>query len=775
MKILSFYLFFHSCQVFMQKRKDLFLMVLILPFFFSFPVLGAEKQRDSQQRKSNQEQEKKEKEQQQESLKMEDSNPTQNPNLQKKWAKEGERIVIIGSRTEEKIFESPRKIILVDKDEIREKNPRTAAEALRGKPGIWVQKTGHLGGAPIIRGFMGNRVIYLFDGIRRNTAGIFKGPNSFLQNIDALDIDRIEVIEGPGSVLYGSDAIGGVINVITNEKPRFSKSGYLWGGRLFSRYASVDREKSNRIEGFGATSNVYIFAGGTYRNIDDLQGGRGRGVQYPSSWRERDWDTQLDWKINKHHLLEVFYQDFFRPKGRRYDRINWKQANDRQLVGIQLKSKKVGIFERFKVLGYFHNQRDFIDEKFWDSRKHDKTWGTEVQGESRLLHNKLRLIYGAHFHWDHLTKSNPQKGTEDPEVDWYNPALFLLAVYEIGMNLRVDLGIRWDLFQLKSDAPAFNRLDSNIQNAINNGSFSLSDLELNETTNSVTGGFGLAYYLTDELNLFFHFGRALRAANKSDMLSFGQFTFGFNVPAGKLDPESAFTYEFGLKADSDNFGGSATFFYTELEDAIISRPGTFNGKDFVDVNGNNVKDNGENVYVNQNADKKIVAYGVELGGYYYLPPSWLAKLLGFGVWKIYGNFSWIYGKDHQFNEPLDRAYPANGTIGIRLENSRNPKEKKYWLAFEVQMVRHFSRFPSTRINSDPAVFADPQNKGSGFLRSDHSIPGYTIYSLFGGFRPHPRVNVSMGVTNLTDKLYRVKDSRIDAPGLSFVFSIEIQL
>lgn len=179
----------------------------------------------------------------------------------------------------------------------------------------------------------------------------------------------------------------------------------------------------------------------------------------------------MDLKLSKNQYLRVFYQDFYRPKGRRYDRINWKQENERQLVGIQYGFKKLGFLKNFRFLQYFHNQRDFIDEKFWDSRKHDKTYGSEVLGETHLLRKKVKLTYGAHFHWDHLTQSNPQKGTEDPTVDWFNPALFLLASWEIGTHFKVDLGFRWDIFTIKSDAPPLNRLDSTIQQAINNGSF----------------------------------------------------------------------------------------------------------------------------------------------------------------------------------------------------------------------------------------------------------------------------------------------------------------
>ncbi|MFH2002552.1 MAG: TonB-dependent receptor plug domain-containing protein, partial [Planctomycetota bacterium] len=275
-------------------------------------------------------------------------------------------ITVTASRYEKSSFESPLAITTVNIQELLERSSRTPAEALRNKPGIWVQKTGHLGGSPILRGFMGNQVIYLFDGIRRNTAGLFAGPNSYLQNIDVLDIDRIEVIRGPGSILYGSDAIGGVINVLTNEEAMFSDE-VEFGGRIYSRYASVDEEKSTRFETHISSHDLFFSIGGSLRDINTLEGGRGVGSQYPSGWREHNWDAQIDYLIAPEHRLEFFLQDFRRPAGSRFDKPNWKQKNDRELYGIRYFGKDIGIARDFQITGYSHKQKDFTDERYYDS------------------------------------------------------------------------------------------------------------------------------------------------------------------------------------------------------------------------------------------------------------------------------------------------------------------------------------------------------------------------------------------------------------------------
>ncbi len=683
-----------------------------------------------------------------------------------------DEVVVTTTRYNDSAFNIPVGITVVDQQELLERSSRTAAEALRQKPGIWIQKTGHLGGSPVIRGFIGARVIYLFDGIRRNTAGLFKGPNSFLQNIDALDIDRVEVIRGPGSVLYGSDAIGGVVNVITNEKPVFSPE-YRFGGRLYGRYGTVDQETSGRIETYVSGPKLYAFVGGTSRDISDLKAGGDIGEQIPSSWEESNWDAQIDYLPGDGHQIQFFAQDFSRPIGRRFDRPNWEQKNDRQLFGMRYKGRSVGPMENLIFTAYHQSQQNFIDEKFFDSDSDEKTFGFEFQATSSLAQN-LESTYGFSFYRDDIKKSNPQKGTSDPDVQWDNPAIFMLNKWQATDALLVEFGLRWDRFSLKSDPPPFDQLASTVQDAINNGSFSVDALDLDETDNAVTGAIGAVYSLTDHLNLVGHIGRSFRAPNKSDMLGFGQFSFGFNVPAaGTLDPESSWTYEIGLRAMQADYSGALTFFYTEIDDAIISRTGTFGGSDFVDVNGNGIKDSDEQVFVKGNSTGTIKAEGVELEGNYYFPSSWTSSLLGKGYTSIYGNFSWIYGKDTGENEPLDRAYPVNALVGLRWEDERNALQRKYWVAMEAWLVNDFSRIPSNRQFRDPAFRVDPQDRNSDLLRPDGSVPGFSTFSIRAGMNITRNVTVALLLDNLTDKKYRVKDSRIDAPGLNFVSSVNI--
>ncbi|MFK5955455.1 MAG: TonB-dependent receptor [Planctomycetota bacterium] len=704
-----------------------------------------------------------------ESTEVQTSETQQKPSLYS--AKE---IVVIATRLAEDLFEVPRSVNIIDAQDIKERTPRTAAEALRQQPGIWIQRTGHSGGAPIIRGFMGKRVIYMFDGIRRNTASLFNGPNGFLGTVDALDIDRIEVLRGPGSVLYGSDAIGGVINVVTNEKPLYTDGGISTGGRFHTRFASADHEASARTEAYIAGQDAYAFLGATRRSIADVTSGRGGGLQDPSSWHETNFDIEGGYRLSDKQDLQIFAQSYDRPDGTRYDKPTRVTSNKRNLYGLRYRATDLAFTDQATMTAYYHRQEKLNDDPTRDSLSLDTSMGLDLQLENALGNGGSRLVYGLSAIADDVQKSNPQGGTRDPEASWSDVAAFALTEMYVTDTVRIDVGVRVDRTRLKFDNLPLNELDTLVQDAISNGELSLSDLALENTNTALTGGIGLSWFLNDDLAVFTNLSRAFRAPNKSDLFSFGPFTNGFNVPSPKVDPESAWSYELGMRGQSHDSAWSATGFYTELDNAIVSEPGTFNGDSFIDLDGNGTLDPGEEVYVKRNSTDKVTVQGVELQGTQYLPTRWTRSLLSHGVVSVYGNASWIDGKNQATDGPPDRLFPTNALLGVRWENSRNPRERTTWVSFESWMVDSFDDIAASRAG-DPAFKNDPQDRGSGLLAPGPRVPGFSVFTLRGGVQLNQRVSLTLVVENLGDRLYRVKDSRIDAPGINFVAAVDILL
>jgi hemoglobin/transferrin/lactoferrin receptor protein len=197
---------------------------------------------------------------------------------------------------------SPYSVTGITGKTIRSGNFRTTPEALTGNSGVFIQKTNHGGGSAFLRGLTGNQILLLVDGIRFNNATFRYGPNQYLNSIDIFTIDKIEVGHGTGSVEYGSDALGGVINLLTKD-PKFTTGKSSIQANVAGKFISEGMEKSSRAELKYANKNIALLTGLTYRNFGNLVGGGNIGDQMPSGYKENGIDIKLKMKLNKTLLL----------------------------------------------------------------------------------------------------------------------------------------------------------------------------------------------------------------------------------------------------------------------------------------------------------------------------------------------------------------------------------------------------------------------------------------------------------------------------------------
>ncbi|MDZ7716563.1 MAG: TonB-dependent receptor plug domain-containing protein [Balneolaceae bacterium] len=183
-------------------------------------------------------------------------------------------IVVSASRWEQDSRETPISIARVTPDDIKLQNPQTAADLLGVSNEVFIQKSQMGGGSPMIRGFATNRVLLVVDGVRMNNA-IFRGGN--LQNVISLDANAIENTEitfGPGSVLYGSDAIGGVMSFSTIT-PRFSFTDEpMVDGSFLTRVSSANWERTGHFDLNLGFENWASVTSVTYTNYDDMRMGK---------------------------------------------------------------------------------------------------------------------------------------------------------------------------------------------------------------------------------------------------------------------------------------------------------------------------------------------------------------------------------------------------------------------------------------------------------------------------------------------------------------------
>ncbi|MCF8411286.1 MAG: TonB-dependent receptor, partial [Crocinitomicaceae bacterium] len=196
--------------------------------------------------------------------------------------------VISASKVEEKKKDVAQKIQVLKSSELQFLNQSSMADVMSNSGNVFVQKSQLGGGSPIIRGFETNKVLMVVDGIRMNNA-IYRGGH--LQNIITLDnsmMDRVEVVFGPGSVVYGSDAIGGVMSFTTKNPTLSSTDDILVKGGAYTRYFSA-------ANGFAANANVSVgskrfasLTSFTYSNYGDLRQGAVRSP-FVGNFGSRPW------------------------------------------------------------------------------------------------------------------------------------------------------------------------------------------------------------------------------------------------------------------------------------------------------------------------------------------------------------------------------------------------------------------------------------------------------------------------------------------------------
>ena len=230
-----------------------------------------------------------------------------------------EDVVISANKWEQKKEEIPQQIAEFTAEEIALAQPATTADVLSMSGQVFVQKSQLGGGSPMMRGFAANSVLIMIDGVRMNNA-IYRSGN--LQNIITLDPNQLqggEVVFGPGSVIYGSDALGGVMDFHT-KAPKFSGKGTALKGKALIRYASAANAPTANLQLEFNHSKLAAYSSLTYSHFGDLRAGANRPKEFP------DFGKRFEY-IARRNGEDVIIQnnDVSRQTGSGYQQFNFLQ------------------------------------------------------------------------------------------------------------------------------------------------------------------------------------------------------------------------------------------------------------------------------------------------------------------------------------------------------------------------------------------------------------------------------------------------------------------
>ncbi|MEG3656408.1 TonB-dependent receptor [Arenibacter palladensis] len=705
-------------------------------------------------------------------------------------AEQLEEVVMSISKWEQQKKDIPQKISLMNAKTIEFTASQTSADLLQNSGKVFVQKSQLGGGSPMIRGFATNRLLLSVDGVRMNNA-IFRGGN--IQNVISIDpftIKSTEVIFGPGSVIYGSDAIGGVMNFYTYN-PQFSKTDSLQVfGKSNYRYSSANNENTFHLD-FNLGKKEWAFLSSlTYNNFGDLK----MGTHGPSSYLRNNYvvteNGQDELRENGntkkqvpsgYDQINVMQKVLFRPNNNwninlgayysetsdysRYDRLirpsrdglglrsaEWFYGPQKWFMGnLQFyKNGKGKFYDGLKITTAYQNfvesryDRDFGEAIRYGTQENVDAISANVDFENKRIGN-LRLYYGGEYIFNKIgstgnefnieTMSSSSSASRYPDnSSWQTLAGYISGELRAKPNFTLLSGLRYSHVWIDA---VFDQTFY---------SFPFNDADL--STGALTGSLGFSWFPKSDLQLTFNGSTGFRAPNIDDVGKiFDSEPGSVVVPNPDLEPEYAYNLEVGVQKNfKDKLMLKGASFYTYLVDALVRRDFQFNGNTEINYNGEL-----HNVQAIQNAAKAYV-YGFEFGLDAFLTESLSvnANLTltegieeeqdgtdtpGRHVAPTFGDFHIVW-KNQKLKTDLFVNY--NGEIGYGdLSMSERTKDYIY------------------------AVDAD----GNPYSPSWYTINFRSQYQLSNAFK------FTANLENITDQRYRSYSSGIVAPGINLILGV----
>ncbi|MEL6355894.1 MAG: TonB-dependent receptor plug domain-containing protein, partial [Bacteroidota bacterium] len=327
-------------------------------------------------------------------------------------------IVITAQRREELATTAPPNVHYLNQAKLENRTARSLAEALIGTPGVWMQKTNHGGGSPFLRGMTGNQALLLLDGIRLNNSTYRFGPNQYFNTVDPFSLQRVEVVLGAGSVLYGSDALGGTVNLISND-PEFSPNGLRINPSFLLRARSSEMEYTARSDLSVSSKNLAFRAGFSWRDFGTLVGGGNLGELVATAYDERAFDTKVLVKTGNRSHLTLAYNGLVQTDVGRYDQVAQRgyefydfDPQERQMAYLrwenQPKSAWIEQLEWTTAWQYSREVRRRKREEATTIRTDEdriSTWSSSGVMNTRFSKN-WTIVSGVEFYFDEITSTS---------------------------------------------------------------------------------------------------------------------------------------------------------------------------------------------------------------------------------------------------------------------------------------------------------------------------------------------------------------------------------
>ncbi len=698
-----------------------------------------------------------------------------------------EEIVVSATRWRQTTDRVPSKIISISPREVELQNLQTAADLLGISGKVYIQKSQQGGGSPMIRGFATNRLLYTVDGVRMNTA-IFRGGN--IQNVINLDpfaMRSTEVLFGPGSVIYGSDAIGGVMSFQTLVPELAGDEDILVSGKAVSRYSSANNEKTGHFDVNAGWDKWALVTSFSYWDYDHLRQGRHGPDDYIKDYYVQRQDS-VDRIITQNNpllqipsaysQLNLMQKVRFRPNDRwdfvygfhysetspygRYDRHNrvrngtaryaeWDYGPQKWMMNL------LTINHKADNAVYDEATLRLAQQSFGESRI-DRSLNSEIRSKRfeavqaysfnldfiKSTGQRNTVFYGIEYILNDVNSTGTDENivtgvsvpgpSRYPQAEWTSLAAYLNDEYMLSEKLTLQAGLRYNHYMLNAE------FDNTFY------PFPFSSAKINR--GALTGSFGGVYRPTDRLVISANIGTAFRSPNVDDIGKiFDSEPGSVVVPNPDLEAEYAWNADLGIaRVFDDVLKIDITGYYTILQNAIVRRDFRLGGLDSIMYDGIMSR-----VQALQNAAVARV-YGLQAGFEVKLPAGFsLSSDLNFqkGEEEL----------DDGSTSPSRHAAPFFGVTRFNYKAERLHIK----LYAEYQGERKYEDLPEEEKGKDEIYARDAS--GNNYSPAWCTLNIKAIYELTDMFA------ISAGVENITDRRYRPYSSGISAPGRNFILSL----
>ena len=691
-----------------------------------------------------------------------------------------EEVVVSATRFEDPVRQIAQPVEVIHSTDLAFYNSQTSADVMLQTGNVFVQKSQLGAGSPVIRGFETNKVLMVVDGIRMNNA-IYRGGH--LQNIITLDnaaMDKVEILYGPGSVMYGSDALGGVMQFFSKSPILSTDDQMATHVNAFARYSTANEEKTGHVDVSLGGKKLGSLTSFTYSDFDDLLQGDNRSDDYPdfgkrpfyqeringedvmvpnedvnlqvaSGYTQYDFLQKFTYQQNERVSHQVNFQYSTSTDVPRYDRLTemsngvlrfgeWYYGPQTRLLGAySLKlTNDHGIYDQAHITaGYQNVEESRHDRRFGNPSINHRTEQLDIftiNADFNKVTGKSTWSYGLEGTTNHVNstanKENIDTGDTAPQSTRYpdggsdvtTAALYLSDQFQMTERITLNGGVRL----------SYNSLNATF---VDTTFYPFPFDEVTQQYTNLSGSLGAVWNGNGGLRVSLLGATGFRAPNVDDLAKIFESVPGsVVVPNPDLGPEKTYNVDLGIsKTINDKFSIGADGFYTWYEDAITTRPGTFNGESQILYDGEL-----SDVTMNVNA----------VSAYIYGFNAYVSFQLTKGL-SLYSTINYTYGRINTdtTDYPLDHIPPLFG------KTSLDYKIKKF-RAEVYAMYNGWKKLEDYNLNGeDNYPFATVDG-----------MPSWATFNLKASYQLTTNFAVQLGVENIMDTNYRMFASNISAPG-----------